>query len=98
MFGFNGENMKIVISRSGSRIYYEVEGIVLHPLFNANTLANDIALIKVSDPITFVPNTIQPATIDVTGIKGGTTLTMKDGIQVSDFNEIFFLHLYVQLF
>ncbi|XP_063708726.1 trypsin eta-like [Culicoides brevitarsis] len=77
------DNIKIVISRSGNGIYYDVVKVVFHPLFNANTLANDIAVIQVADPITFVPGIIEKAELPGTVLRGGNTLTMRDGIQTT---------------
>lgn len=76
----------MVISRSGNGIYYDVVNIVFHPLFNVNTMANDVAVIELADPITFVPGIIETAALPNTVLRGGDALTMKDGVQVSILN------------
>lgn len=74
-----------MISRQGSGIYYDVERIALHPEFNINTLGNDIAVIELSDSITFVPGIIEAAELSGMVLRGGTALTMKNGMEVSKY-------------
>lgn len=81
-----GMIQKIVISRSGNGIYYDVVKIVLHPIFNVNTVANDVAVLELANPIAFVPGIIEKAKLPGTVLQGGNVLTMKDGIQVSNLN------------
>uniref|UniRef100_A0A336MB14 CSON013527 protein n=1 Tax=Culicoides sonorensis TaxID=179676 RepID=A0A336MB14_CULSO len=83
VFGYNRDDIKIVISRSGNRIYYDVDKIVLHPLFNINTLGNDIVVIQLADQITFVPGIIEAAELSSVILKGGATLTLQNGVETS---------------
>lgn len=54
-------------------------------------MANDVAVIELADPITFVPGIIETAELPSTVLRGGDALTMKDGVQVSIFFKEFMI-------
>lgn len=80
MFSIWEENAVVAVVRPGSTIVHDVDEVAFHPLFNANTRANNIVLIKVDPPIAFVPNVVEPATLDLIVLRGGVTLSLPNDV------------------
>lgn len=75
--------MAVVIERPGRSTVYEIGHAVYHPLFNANTRANNLVLLKVDTPITTVPNVVEPAVLKSDTLRGGATLALTDTVEAS---------------
>ena len=86
---YSPEDLDIIVNKahlnsaSGERT--EVEQIIIHPLFDSNTLNNDLALVKLSTPSIYTPITLLPthsgetdSNTAVTAIGWGTTSATKN--------------------
>lgn len=74
-FSNRNTSLRVAINRNTGSLAYEITDIVYHPLFNANTKANDLALLQMNSPIR-IEDDVQLAELDDDVLRGGVVLTL----------------------
>lgn len=78
VFNNRNTNLRVAVDRKATgSLAYEITNVVYHPIFNANTKANDLALIQVTSPIR-IEGEVQFAAVDDLVLRGGIPVTLED--------------------